>query len=147
MTAKRVAAFGFIALLAVGAVASPAGASTVVLRSTLSGTRSVPFPGNPNGTGGIFMIINDDTNRVCTLVWVRDIATPTGAHIHFGAEGEVGGHAIDLNTPTYGASFTCLVASKALVEQLISEPETFYANIHNAEYPDGALRGQLQPVV
>ncbi len=92
------------------------------------------------------MVIDDDTNRVCTFVWVRNIATPTGAHIHVGAEGETGGHAMDLITPTRGSSWTCATVSESLVQRFLTQPENFYANIHNAEYPGGALRGQLQAI-
>ena len=31
----------------------------------------------------------------------------------------------------------------ALAQEILSSPEDYYVNVHNAEYPGGALRGQL----
>lgn len=90
------------------------------------------------------MVIDDRTNRVCVVVWVRDIAPATGAHIHMGAAGQTGGHALGLNTPVDGVSVTCSIVSESTVQQIFTNPAGFYVNIHNAQFPSAALRGQLE---
>ncbi len=35
--------------------------------------------------------------------------------------------------------------NKKLVKKIASSPEKFYVNIHTVDYPDGAVRGQLEP--
>jgi CHRD domain len=33
---------------------------------------------------------------------------------------------------------------KKLIKKIIAKPENYYVNIHTVEYPDGAIRGQLE---
>ena len=146
MVRSRIAAFSVFLVVGLACLGSPASAQTVVLRATLTGAEAGPGPGDPDGWGVAQVMIDDRTNRVCTLIWVRDIAPATGAHIHFGAAGETGGHAIDVVPPASRYSYTCTTASESIVQQLIAGPSGFYVNIHNAEFHDGAIRGQLQAV-
>ena len=36
---------------------------------------------------------------------------------------------------------------RKLVRKLAKTPEAFYVNLHNGDYPDGAIRGQLGPAL
>ena len=75
-------------------------------------------------------------------ILVRSIAAPTASHIHRGAPGVAGPVVITLassfpnNVGT--GSFT---ASQAQSDEFVSNPLNFYVNVHNAEFPDGAIRG------
>ena len=33
---------------------------------------------------------------------------------------------------------------KKLIKKIIKAPERFYVNIHTVDFPDGAIRGQLE---
>lgn len=146
MRAKRV--FAFLALLVTGlaVMSAPAMAQTGVLFTRLTGA-AVPGGGDPTGSGVGVVLVNDQTNQVCTLVVVFGIGTATGAHIHSGAPGETGPHAVDLATPTNGFSYSCTTASEQVVSQLLANPGNFYLNVHSEEFPSGAVRGQLSSVV
>lgn len=37
----------------------------------------------------------------------------------------------------------CVEAAADLLERIVADPESFYVNLHNAEFPAGAIRGQL----
>ena len=128
-------------------LASPAGAATAVLRATLTAAE-VPTGGDPAGSGEAYVVADTATGRVCTVVIARGVARVIAAHIHKGAAGVIGPHAIDLNTPIdYGTgtaySVTCTMESPALVADLIANPSGYYVNVHSAGRPLGAVRGQL----
>ncbi len=36
-------------------------------------------------------------------------------------------------------------SNKKLLKKIVATPEKFYVNIHTEDYPDGAIRGQLEP--
>ena len=131
-------------------LASPAGASTAVLRATLTAA-AVPTGGDPSGSGEAYVVVDTVSGRVCTVVVVRGVAQVIAAHIHKGTTGVIGPHAIDLNTPIdYGNgtafSVTCTVESPALIADLIANPSGYYVNVHSFARPLGALRGQLTTV-
>ena len=145
LVALAIAAFCGLLLLA-----SPAGAATTVLRTTLTAAE-VPTGGDPAGSGEAYVVIDTATGRVCTVVVVRGVTRIIATHIHKGAAGASGPHAIDLNTPVdYGSgtavSVTCTMESPALVADLIANPAGYYVNVHSAGRPLGALRGQLRTV-
>jgi len=99
--------------------------------------------GDPDGTGMARVAINDDTNRICTDLEVRDIGNVTAAHIHRGAAGANGPPVVTLDPPDDDDSNDCDVASDALVAEILANPAGFYVNVHTADFPAGAIRGQL----
>ncbi|MGH9844069.1 MAG: CHRD domain-containing protein, partial [Blastocatellia bacterium] len=81
--------------------------------------------------------------QVCYDITVKDIQTPTAAHIHAGAAGKAGGPKVTFKAAADGAWKGCVNADKALIKDLMDNPANYYVNVHNAEFPNGAVRGQL----
>jgi CHRD domain len=145
-----------VGLMALGLLAGPAGAvAGRTFTLTLSGDVG-PVPGDPDGSGTATISVNPGTETVCYEIAVEDIAAPQepgpgvgSAHIHFGSVTETGGIAVDLKAnfqPTengFAASGCVTGVDRGLLVDIIVNPENYYLNIHNAEFPDGALRAQL----
>jgi hypothetical protein len=142
-----------LAVLAL-AVATPAPAhavtrdGTILLTARLSGANEVP-PADRDGAGRAVVTLRGD--RVCFAVtWTR-IGAPTMAHIHRGAAGVNGPHVVGLFMndqnrplpPTLGLVGGCGTASRAVVAAIRANPAGYYVNVHNRQYPDGVIRGQL----
>ena len=111
-------------------------------RAQLSGANE-PGGGDPNGAGLARIEINGTTNTVCTDLEVRQISPATAAHIHRGAAGVNGPPVITLDTPDDNDSDDCDEVAQSLIDEIRANPAGFYVNVHTADYPNGAIRGQL----
>lgn len=131
------------------ALAALAGCATIAdtvgesWNTALVGNQEVPGPGDPDGTGTAKITADATTNSVCYDITVQRIATATAAHLHRGSAGVAGPPVVTFKAPTNGASSECLRVDKALAASIIADPSAFYVNIHTADYPNGAIRGQL----
>ena len=110
------------------------------LQATLTGDAEVPGPGEPDGSGSATIIIEGDV--LFFDISVSDIEEATAAHIHAGATGEEGPVVVDLDVEFNGLSGVTF-ADPSLLADILANPELFYVNVHNAEFPAGAVRGQL----
>lgn len=114
------------------------------LFATMTGAAEVPGPGDTDGSGTVNIVLNQGQGEVCFALAVSNIAPATAAHIHEGAVGVAGGPVVTLAPPpTGGSSNGCVTADKELIKTIRQNPENYYVNVHNTEFPDGAIRGQL----
>ena len=113
------------------------------LTTALTGAAEVPGPGDPDGSGTAVLSLNPGQEEVCFELTVTGIAPATAAHIHVGGAGVAGPVVRGLIPPTSGSSSGCVSASRELILAIIQNPENYYVNVHNAQYPAGAVRGQL----
>jgi hypothetical protein len=133
-----------VSLLVVTAVVAGAGAARaeVPQRQTgLTGSAESPGPGDGNGRGEFTWSL--DGERLCYLLSVKRIDPAAAAHIHRGRQGVAGPVVVELAAPAPRASAECLDLSTAVAKSLRKNPGRFYVNVHNASFPDGAIRGQL----
>ena len=65
------------------------------------------------------------------------------AHIHVGAAGTSGDVVVTLDAPNRGFSANCARVDPMLAGEIADNPAGFYVNVHNDEFPAGAIRGQL----
>ncbi len=118
-----------------------AAAAVSVFTTTLSGVE-VPSIGDPDAIGFAVVAAIPEAGLVCYGVVVFGIAPATAAHIHEAPRGVAGPVVVHLDAPSGGASSGC-VADAEEAADIAADPGDYYVNVHNAEFPGGALRGQL----
>ena len=92
------------------------------------------------------METNDTTNSICTDLEIRQIGAVTGAHIHRGGPGTIGPPVVELDAPDDDDSDDCDAIGDTLLDEIRNNPGGFYVNVHTADFPDGAIRGQIANV-
>jgi hypothetical protein len=127
-------------LVLVGTVAANGGRP---FETTLTGAAEVPGPGDPDGSGSAHLRLNQGQGEICFELSVSGIAPATAAHIHVAPAGVAGPVVVPLTPPTSGSSSGCASVDPELIKAIRQNPENYYVNVHNADFPAGALRGQL----
>lgn len=114
------------------------------LSATLSGGAEKPTPGDPDGAGSANLRLNVGQSQVCYDIKVSGIAPATMAHIHKAPPTAAGPVSVPLKQPAAdGKVSACAKADQAVIKDILQNPGDYYVNVHNAEYPAGAVRGQL----
>lgn len=137
------AALAGVAAIGLASCETIADATNPALRASLTGSQEVPGPGDPDGSGSAEITVVDATDNVCFDLEVRNIGAATAAHIHRGEAGVSGPPVVTLEAPSDGSSDGCISAPGGLADEIYANPAGFYVNVHNSEYPAGAIRGQL----
>ncbi|NYG55922.1 CHRD domain-containing protein [Nocardioides perillae] len=158
---KALALAGTAAVVLGGAAAlSPvgpasAGHTNTVVSAELDGRSEVgssrAIAGDPNGTGSAYVFgVDGDPRTLCYVLEVDKIGQARAAHIHRGEAGSNGPVVAFLAAPGDGDAADCLTegepgkfADGQTVADILENPEEYYVNVHNDEYPGGAVRGQL----
>jgi hypothetical protein len=144
---------GLTLLAAPGAAASGTAASgkATVLAARLSGAKEVPGPGDPDGRGRA--VVKLAGGKACFVLEWSGISAPTAAHIHTGRAGVAGPVAVLFFQPganaaslpdTLDAVAGCVDVDPGLARKIAASPREYYVNVHNADFPNGAIRGQLR---
>ncbi|MEV4011268.1 CHRD domain-containing protein [Nonomuraea angiospora] len=128
-----------------------AGSSHHTLTALADGRQEVPAPGTKVG---------DKDGRAAWLVWVKGtkvhfatawkrVAPPTNGHVHRGVKGKNGPVVVDffaagngLPAGVNGIAGTATASAK-IADGIKRNPKGWYVNLHTAEFPGGAVRGQL----
>jgi hypothetical protein len=114
------------------------------LAAHLTGAAEKPNPADPDGAGHATLKVNVGQKQVCYDLTVEKIAPATMAHIHKAGPDASGPVAIPLNKPDASGKVSgCATADEAVVKDILQNPANYYVNVHNAEFPAGAIRGQL----
>jgi hypothetical protein len=130
--------FASASLLASVAVAQPAARGERTFTTTLTGEAEVPGPGDEDGTGSATVTVSVPDREICYEITVSDIDAVTAAHIHDAPAGVAGGVFVGLEFPS-----GCVDVTASQAALILARPAQFYVNVHNADFPGGALRGQL----
>ena len=132
------------ALLAGLALAGPAFAAGSRLTASMTGAEEVPGPGDADGSGTAVIRLNKGKGEVCYELTVSGITPATAAHIHVGPPGVAGPVVVPLAPPASGSVSACATGVDVeLIKAIAKNPGDYYVNVHNVEFPAGAIRGQL----
>lgn len=131
---------------------APAGDSTLAkktasnfttLRANLTGEVEVP-KGDPDASGTASIKVSD--SQVCFDVRWTGIKA-TASHIHLAPEGKAGAIVVPFfksSTPLSATSKSgCTEVSATLAKAIANNPSAYYVNVHDTQFPKGAIRGQL----
>jgi hypothetical protein len=80
---------------------------------------------------------------VCYELTVAKIVPANAAHLHIGTADKAGPPIGTLVPPSNGSSKECAPLEREKIMDIIKNPGNYYVNVHNAEFPNGAIRGQL----
>jgi CHRD domain len=151
VVAVAAAAAAALTVAVIGVVGAGAQGSndSKALFAVMSGKKEVSAEGDKgvgdrNGRGSFSATF--DGNELCYGLTVKNIADPVAAHIHRGSPRVAGPVVQALVQPTTGdpgASSDCVDVPSSVARAIRKNPSKFYVNVHTADFPDGAVRGQL----
>lgn len=131
------------------------GRGGTILAASLNGANEVPVKGGPavgDKDGAALEFVRIKGEKVSVAVTWRGTDRPSALHLHQGGKGVNGGIKVDFTKliKKYGKSRsltgTVEVKDAALLKKLRNDPASFYANLHTAQFPGGAVRGQFHKV-
>lgn len=130
---------------ATAAQATTTSGDDVYLAAGLRGANEVGVKGDADGRSTV--VIKISGNQVTFAIRWNKLDPPTAGHIHLGAKGSNGDVKLEFFTKplpktVLGVTGT-VTATPDLVKALTDDPGGFYANLHDAAHPKGALRGQF----
>ena len=147
---RAVAAIGLIAMIGTILATTPtigvaAPDKEILLESHLSGDQVVQDTGgDPDGTGFATVLVDSKDGVACFDVDVQNVATPITGRIQSGSAGAIGPPVVFLFENREPPVRECVTADRKTLKEVGKNPEQFYLNIVNDEFPIGAVRGQLE---
>ena len=109
----------------------------------LTGAAEVPGPGDMDGAAAVVIRTRAGSNQICVIAFATNqIATPTLFHIHQGDPTVAGPIVVDF-VPLLPSGIGCVKVERKLTRAIVRDPAGYYFNIHNVDFPAGAVRGTL----
>ena len=133
---------GLVASLALSGMVA---AAETTLTATLAGVTEGDNPGDPDGSGTASIVIDPAAGTACWDLSATGIEPVTQSHIHVGAAGASGDVVVPLDVDGFeGTSEGCTSdVDAAVLQAVLDNPAGHYVNLHTADFPPGAIRGQL----
>ena len=134
---------GGAAFLAVLAAAPVAAQNYAILSTNLFG-ENVPGGGADSDAIADFDGEIDLTqDRLCYYLEMEGLNGADAAHVHRAKSGESGPVVVTLPLPGTPGDEVCVNIEKSLLRSMADQPSDYYVDVHSADKPDGALRGQF----
>jgi len=146
-----------VAALVFGLAATVTAAEGLRFKTDLLSTNELSSH-DADGRGKATVWIDAEAGTVCFDLSFRDSGTPNRAHIHVGDANTAGGIVVpffDIQTadtaldPRHDEMESkrrtdgCVAADPALLAEIAANPANYYVNLHNARFPAGSMRGQV----
>lgn len=122
------------------APAPPPGGRTYT--ATLSGAADPARPGDPDGSGRGSVTLHPGRNLLCVTLTTSGIGPVTNVHLHRASPSSTP-PIVATTAPAADGSPDCLAVGKDVLRRIRRDPAGHYLEVHNPEFPDGALRGRL----
>lgn len=128
-----------VAVLGGPAQASP----TTAFQTTLLGANEAPAAGDPDGRGNAVVRVDAATGEICWNVTTHGTADLVAGHLHRKAPGAQSGPVVQAFALTTSDSLRGCAVNLAVASGLLADPAEYYVNVHTADFPAGAMRGDL----
>lgn len=121
--------------------ATPVLAETMMFKADLKGASEVP-PTDSSGSGNAMVTLDTEGKTVAWKITYTGLTGDASA-AHFHGPAAVGANA----GPAVDISGKIAEGSAQVTDQQIADLQggKWYLNIHTAKFPDGEIRGQLEP--
>lgn len=121
--------------------ATPVLAETMMFKADLKGASEVP-PADSSGSGNAMVTLDTEGKTVAWKITYTGLTGDASA-AHFHGPAAVGANA----GPAVDISGKIAEGSAQVTDQQIADLQggKWYLNIHTAKFPDGEIRGQLEP--
>jgi hypothetical protein len=120
---------------------APPPAKSASYSVSLAGT-SGGLPGAPNGSGLAVISLNASSDQLCwKFSQLKNVTAPTVAKIYKATPHGPGTAGLPLGS-AYSSS-GCVTEPSIFLGAIGAHPQRFYVSIHDAQFPGGAVRGQL----
>lgn len=135
----------FAAALILSTSALPALSLGLAINANLNGNNVIPGPGDSDGSGYVVLALKAAIGEVCGFVSIDGVdQTNIVVRVHKAESGQVGPNLFDLASTSDGSSFACVKhIGPTIINDMKDHPSAYYVNVHNDEFPNGALRGQF----
>ena len=144
MSRVSVIAFALAATSTAIAAAAPVNEGGRKFTVVLTGAAEVAggtTPADMDGSGTARIYVNHGQRRVCwEFVDLAMLDPLVGAHIHEAPANDTGDVVVPLGTATSGCTNN---VDRALLIDIIQNPQKYYVNVHTSVFPSGAIRGQM----
>lgn len=110
----------------------------------LTGDQVAPGPGDDDGTADVTITTGEEPGTICYAYSTSFVDQPTSVVIGTGGVGDFGATVVTLASGPQGSPGGCVQGvDEAIIRGIKLMPQTYYVQIDNAAFPEGAVRGQL----
>jgi hypothetical protein len=110
--------------------------------TTLTGVNEVNSLGDADGSGVFKFKVKNQ--QLCYELATTNIVAATGSTVNSGDAASNGKVIVALDPPINGRSQGCVSSKAEILADIAANPTHYYVNVTNAEFPNGAIRGQLK---
>ena len=110
----------------------------------LTGKAGPGTAGDPDGSGSAVVSVHPGRWLVCVTLTTSGVDIPTSVHLHEASAPSTDPIIVG-PAPAGEGSPHCVAPGKEVVRSINTGRGDHYVEVHNAEFPDGALRGRLSP--